>query len=803
MNRQVLLNLSEEELLDRREDLQAWAEGQLKKYALDPEKTPCVVYWESKPNKKEKAKGLEVNSYTVCNGYNYLTGEHQYLKEICGSRRSQNFIDTFGENAIMFFPRKKAYYNTSKLYVKKIDNDALMIQVIYFNARKPFKNEYGVKSLFSDFNGYAIIITQDKDVLVYDGSFYKDYIHKRDVDVHTSELLSSNRWLMPDISDSWFNDELEGAYDKSYEEMLEKEMTGNLRTAYVLESTRIVDLRTMYCLKDFLCYKDPKLKDTSRQKKIDKLNQGIHEINPDNFTKLSGSCSEYSGFKRLSAYMTRENDDIVIRYFFNDSSVPTELLRLYITQKGFVGAKRDFYNNWVAVNATRNASAWAAGSFFMEKDMFDKPMKNIIYYMKDYIMDKFYNNPDPENTDSTTIGSLIYSLLRYPILESAIKVGIKLGDSPRYGSTYLSTLEALVGGVNEKENNLNKALGLNKHQMNYLINNPGSRLIRDLKSILTTDRFSRYGYYYYGSDRPKFVSISDMDNDTFDHMISTLQKLSVIATKNKVSYGAISDNDSYRSDITTSKVEDIDPKSIKNTSGDVHDILCMIKYVYGVETVFSEGVFNTIKTLSEKHYEMLLRNREELNRTGYFMTLSYGDKPYGVYIDYLRMAADINDRNIAPAKMSSWEELNDAHDSLIVLANQKKYEHEAKMFDELKKAWKKYTMENDEYAVIYPNTPSDIVVEGRSLHHCVASFVKSVAVGDTTILFLRNKKDINKSLLTIEVKDGKVRQAHGFANCSIRDLEYANPGIIEFFQNWTKKKKLEANHIDSALCVAR
>lgn len=68
------------------------------------------------------------------------------------------------------------------------------------------------------------------------------------------------------------------------------------------------------------------------------------------------------------------------------------------------------------------------------------------------------------------------------------------------------------------------------------------------------------------------------------------------------------------------------------------------------------------------------------------------------------------------------------------------------------------------YSVVSPNTTDDIVNEGRYLHHCVSSYVNTVIKGVTKILFFRNNNDIDKPLITLEVRDNVLRQYKGRCN---------------------------------------
>jgi len=82
----------------------------------------------------------------------------------------------------------------------------------------------------------------------------------------------------------------------------------------------------------------------------------------------------------------------------------------------------------------------------------------------------------------------------------------------------------------------------------------------------------------------------------------------------------------------------------------------------------------------------------------------------------------------------------------------------------------------DDYKIIYPKTTQDIKDEAVQQNHCVASYIQNVIDGKTHILFLRNKNDIERSLITLEVKNYKVIQARGKFN---RDVNKEEQNIID------------------------
>lgn len=95
-----------------------------------------------------------------------------------------------------------------------------------------------------------------------------------------------------------------------------------------------------------------------------------------------------------------------------------------------------------------------------------------------------------------------------------------------------------------------------------------------------------------------------------------------------------------------------------------------------------------------------------------------------------------------------------------------------------------YSNKKDNFIVLAPTTPADIVKEGNQLSHCVASYVKDVIGDKCQILFLRNKEEPEKPLVTIEVRGLNIRQVRGFANRQISDQEK------EFVKKWAEEKNL-------------
>lgn len=71
-----------------------------------------------------------------------------------------------------------------------------------------------------------------------------------------------------------------------------------------------------------------------------------------------------------------------------------------------------------------------------------------------------------------------------------------------------------------------------------------------------------------------------------------------------------------------------------------------------------------------------------------------------------------------------------------------------------------YQYENDKYVIVIQEHVSDILEESAKQRNCLHSYVWQIAFGYTTIVFMRAKEeDMSKSLITIEIRKGVLRQA--------------------------------------------
>ena len=174
------------------------------------------------------------------------------------------------------------------------------------------------------------------------------------------------------------------------------------------------------------------------------------------------------------------------------------------------------------------------------------------------------------------------------------------------------------------------------------------------------------------------------------------------------------------------------------------------------------------------------------------------------YIDYINMTHKVKDELIpGPYKFKTIDEMNQAHDNVTYLYNLiSEREKEEELRDKLLKQkgkWDKLKYEEEEFSIIPPSDFTDIANEGTALHHCVKTYIDDVSEGETIIMFVRKSNDLSTPFYTLEVKNGKIRQCHGYANSCISQIN----GLAEFLQRFCKDRKIEYTDGNNILAVGR
>lgn len=157
------------------------------------------------------------------------------------------------------------------------------------------------------------------------------------------------------------------------------------------------------------------------------------------------------------------------------------------------------------------------------------------------------------------------------------------------------------------------------------------------------------------------------------------------------------------------------------------------------------------------------------------------------YRDYLGMLKDLNikadDQNLAKPK-----DLKKAHDNVVKLMNEMNVARGDADIGKRLKSTVKLEKTIDDYVFLVPKSLNELIVEGKSLHHCVGSstYVEGHRKGQTTIVFVRKKEYPNTPFFTLEFKNGSVNQLRGKHNkVATEQVKKA----VDHWLEWTKTIK--------------
>ena len=117
--------------------------------------------------------------------------------------------------------------------------------------------------------------------------------------------------------------------------------------------------------------------------------------------------------------------------------------------------------------------------------------------------------------------------------------------------------------------------------------------------------------------------------------------------------------------------------------------------------------------------------------------------------------------------------------------NRLKHQFDERNFQKQRKP--EYEMSFKDYVFIYPKTTQEIKDEAVQQNNCVASYIQRVIDGNCHILFLRKKDSPTKSLVTIEVRNGKIVQARQAYNAMITAEQ--QEAVDAFNKKFDKERK--------------
>lgn len=158
------------------------------------------------------------------------------------------------------------------------------------------------------------------------------------------------------------------------------------------------------------------------------------------------------------------------------------------------------------------------------------------------------------------------------------------------------------------------------------------------------------------------------------------------------------------------------------------------------------------------------------------------------YVDYIKMREELgydmtNEVYLFP------KNLREKHDEMVVEKNaksdqlyaEKKEKEFPKIRERFEKLMKEYGFQQEGMLIRPAESATEIVMEGRTLHHCVGrmGYMDKHNKGQTFILFLRKEKEQDKPYYTIEIRGKEILQWYG-AYDRKPDQEVVGPWLNKF-----------------------
>lgn len=176
--------------------------------------------------------------------------------------------------------------------------------------------------------------------------------------------------------------------------------------------------------------------------------------------------------------------------------------------------------------------------------------------------------------------------------------------------------------------------------------------------------------------------------------------------------------------------------------------------------------------------------KQRKNQSMHFYTLSSVLTSWKDYIaDCIRLNIDLMKNNVLFPK-----NLYEAHQNTIKQVKLKADEElNKKIIQRAKISNEKYYFKYQNMIMRAAESTEELINEGKILSHCVGTYADRYASGETTILLIRKKDDLENPFYTVEVKNDWVIQVRGKKNCEATD-EVKN--FMELFKAEKLSKKV-------------
>ncbi len=168
-----------------------------------------------------------------------------------------------------------------------------------------------------------------------------------------------------------------------------------------------------------------------------------------------------------------------------------------------------------------------------------------------------------------------------------------------------------------------------------------------------------------------------------------------------------------------------------------------------------------------------------------------------LFLDYIDMLDDVSTQEVVfPPNLQL------AHDKQSEIKESLRQDKYKGAFKCVKQKYSGLEWNDGRYCIILPDSPRDLVNEGKTLRHCVGSYCKTHSEGQNIIFFVRKYRRPERSYYTLNISfEGTVpieKQLHGYGNERHgRNKQYIHkiPADVRAFVDCWKKEILKPWHI--------
>lgn len=153
------------------------------------------------------------------------------------------------------------------------------------------------------------------------------------------------------------------------------------------------------------------------------------------------------------------------------------------------------------------------------------------------------------------------------------------------------------------------------------------------------------------------------------------------------------------------------------------------------------------------------------------------------YLDYLRVCKQLQ-YNMKDSKILYPTNLIKEHNKVNKILEDVIDEANDKLIKERLKLLNNNIYQNKKYIVFPADSTDSLINESKQMENCVKTYTSRYALGETDIYFMRELANKDKSLVTIEVRNGKVIQSR------IKCNQAPSTEQLNFIDKWSKLKLL-------------